>query len=560
MIAEDFPFEKRPTLSAETSLQSRSLGGDEIAKNRDANLADHATQFEQKETRNERAILASEISYRRLFEAARDGILILDSDTGCITDVNPFLFKLLGFSRDEMIGKTVGELSPFKDIESNKVMLERLQEHGYVRYEDLPLETKGGLKVAVEFVSNVYQAGDKKVIQCNIRDITDRRQLEAQLIEAQKMETIGQLAGGVAHDFNNMLSVIMGYSELIKLGLGQNHPLQRHNEQIRRAADRAASLTAQLLVFSRKQRVEPILLDFNIVVLELESMLRQLIDENIKLTMAPGAQTGHIKADSGYIGQLLMNLVVNARDAMPNGGILTIATQNVTLDKNYAFDHPGTIPGDYVLLSVSDTGIGVADEIRSRLFEAFFTTKPLGKGTGLGLATCRTIAQQSGGHIRFESKLGKGTTFKAYFPRVKERLANTSKLSPSGPVPQGTETLLVVEDEVSVKQLACSTLASLGYNVLSAENGLVALQVVREHKGVPIRLVITDVIMPVMGGKVMAEKLKQADSEMKILFCSGYMDESINRYGVLETGIEFLPKPYLPATLAHKVRKMLDAI
>ncbi len=413
--------------------------------------------------------------------------------------------------------------------------------------------------MAVEFVSNVYQAGDKKVIQCNVRDITERRQLEAQLIEAQKMEAIGQLASGIAHDFNNMLSVIMGYSELIKLGLSADSPAQKHNEQIQRASERAASLTSQLLVFSRKQTVQPVVLDFTVVILELEGMLRRLIDESIDLAIVRGKQTGHIKADVGYIGQVLMNLVVNARDAMPQGGKLTIATENVTLDKNYAFDHPGIMAGDYVMLSVSDTGSGMTDEVKKHLFEAFFTTKPTGKGTGLGLATCKTIVQQSGGHISFDSEVGKGTTFKVYFPRVEEALAPTLKINQSGPLPRGTETLLIVEDEPAVRQLASSVLETQGYKLLVATNGQEALQVVRDHKGAPIRLVVTDVIMPIMGGKVMAEWLKTANPELKILFTSGYMDETITRHGVLAHGIDFLPKPYTPAMLAHKVREMLDA-
>jgi len=531
----------------------------EIKKNQAANRTDHAAQAEHTETRNKEAILASEISYRRLFEAARDGILILDVDTGCITDVNPFLFKLLGFSHGEMVGKTVSELSPFKDIESNKVMLERLQKFGYVRYEDLPLETKGGLKVAVEFVSNVYQAGDKKVIQCNIRDITERRQLQAQLIEAQKMEAIGQLAGGVAHDFNNMLSVIMGYSDMLKAGLEPASPLQKHNNQIRRASERAAALTAQLLIFSRRQTVQPILLDFNVVVLELEPMLRRLIDENIELTIVPGKETGFIKADPGYIGQVLMNLVVNARDAMSMGGKLSIAVHNVTLDETYARAHVGTAAGEYVMLSVSDTGTGMTDEVKKHLFEAFFTTKPKGKGTGLGLSTCWAIAQQSGGHISFYSEVGKGTTFKIYFPRVEQPQDAAARPVMAGSFPRGTETVLVVEDELALRELARTVLENRGYQVLSASNGQDALRVVREHQGTAIRLVITDVIMPLMDGKVMAECLKTSHPDLKILFTSGYTHDAIAHHGVLEVGIEFLPKPYSLASLSNKVRELLDA-
>ncbi len=391
-----------------------------------------------------------------------------------------------------------------------------------------------------------------------VEERVERQHLEAEFIEAQKMEVVGQLAGGVAHDFNNILAVIMGYSELTMERLGPDHVLKNNLEMIRSAAGQAAGLTRQLLIFSRKQAVQPVVLDLNDVVNDLDKMLRRLIDENIELTVVPGKQIGRIKADSGYVGQVLMNLVVNARDAMPNGGKLTIATDNVALDENYARTHPGAIPGDYVMLSVSDTGTGMTDEVKARLFEAFFTTKPKGKGTGLGLATCQSIVQQSGGHIGVDSEVGKGTTFEIYFPRVEQPLDVAARLLQTGPLPRGTETLLVVEDEPAVRHLARDVLEAQGYEVLRAANGQHALHVAREHKGSPIRLVITDVIMPRMGGKVMAEWLKATYPNLKILFTSGYMDDAIARHGVLEPGVQFLPKPYTPTTLVRKVREMLD--
>jgi PAS domain S-box-containing protein len=657
------------------------VGGNEIGADRIVNSEHENGNVTGNGTRTEQALRASELSYRRLFEAAQDGILILDVDTGRISDVNPFLIKLLGFYRGEMVGKTVGELSPFKDIESNQAMLEQLQKDGYVRYEDLPLKTRDGRSIAVEFVSNVYQAGDRKVIQCNIRDITERKlaekmirsernfseislnslpgifylydqvgsflrwnrnfervsgyaaeelahmgpldfftgderdyiakkieevfiegaanaeahftakdgtrtpyyftgqkiqmegnacligtgidiserkKLELQFIGAQKMEVVGQLASGVAHDFNNILGVIIGYSDLVKSELDSDSPARKYIEEIRLASERAAGLTRQLLVFSRKQTVQPVVLDLNEVVKDLDKMLRRLVDEHIEMTIVPGKQTGRIKADAGYVGQVLMNLVVNARDAMPNGGKLTIATNNVTLDENYARTHTGAIPGDYVMLSVSDTGTGMTDETKARLFEAFFTTKPKGKGTGLGLATCQNIVQQSGGHIGVYSEAGKGATFKIYFPRVEQPADLSTKPVETSPLPRGTETLLLVEDEMSVRHLACSILESQGYNVLRANNGQEGLRVARECKGRPIHLVITDVIMPQMGGKVMAEWLKTTYPDIKVLFTSGYTDDAIAQHGVLEPGVAFLPKPYTTATLARKVRAMLD--
>ena len=394
-------------------------------------------------TPSDQALRASELSYRRLFEAAKDGILILDVDTGRINDVNPFLLGLLDFSRSEMVGHTIGELSPFKDIESNQVMLERVQRDGYVRYDNLPLQTRDGRKIAVEFVSNVYQAGDHNVIQCNVRDITERKRaeeqirdlraereqrlvergrLEGQLIEAQKMEVVGQLAASVAHDFNNILAVITSYSDLISSKAGPDSRLKGHAEQIRHASERGAGLTRQLLVVSRKKTGRPVVLDLDDALRDLDKMLRRLIGEKIDMTIVPGAPAVRVNADAGYVGQVLMNLVVNARDAMPSGGTLTIATHTVTLDERDALTHTGVLPGDFVMLSVSDTGTGMTDDVKAHLFEAFFTTKPVGLGTGLGLSTCRTIVHQSGGLIRVESEVGIGTTFKIYLPRVEATL------------------------------------------------------------------------------------------------------------------------------------------
>jgi len=392
-----------------------------------------------------------------------------------------------------------------------------------------------------------------------VEEKAGRRRLEEELIGAQKMEVIGQLASGVAHDFNNMLFIIMSYNDLIMEGLGKDSPLQAYGAEVKNASQRAAGLTRQLLIFSRKQTVQSVVLDLNAVLKDLDKMLRRLINENIEMAMVPGEDIGRVKADSGHVGQVLMNLVVNARDAMPNGGKLAIATSNMTLDENCARTHAGAIPGDYVMLSVTDTGTGMTDEVKARIFEAFFTTKPPGQGTGLGLATCQTIVKQCGGCIEVQSEVGRGTTFRVYFPR----LAQTAPLAPAdagtGPPPRGTETLLLVEDEPAVRHLAVNSLRSLGYEVLSATNGQDGLHVAQNRKGRPIRLVITDVIMPRMGGKVMAEWLKASFPELKILFTSGYTDDAIAHHGVLDAGVEFLPKPYTPSILAHKVRAMLDA-
>jgi len=392
----------------------------------------------------------------------------------------------------------------------------------------------------------------------DVAERAERRRLHAQFVEAQKMEVVGRLAGGVAHDFNNILAVIIGYSDLILADLEPDSSLRKYTEEIRHASERAAGLTRQLLVFSRKQKVQPVVLSLNDVVNDMEKMLRRLIHENIELTIVPSRQTGRIRADSGYIGQVLMNLVLNACDAMPTGGKLEVSTDNVTLDENYAQNHQGAIAGQCVRLTVADTGTGMTPEVKAHLFEPFFTTKTAGKGTGLGLATCQTIVQQCGGYIEMQSELGEGTCFKIYFPRVEQPTDAATRPVQLGPLPRGKETLMVVEDDASVRHLARGVLEGQGYKVLSAANGKDALQVARDNRNPPIQLVVTDVVMPMMGGKVMAEWLQATYPGLKILFTSGYTDEAIAKHGVLEPGINFLAKPYTPTTLSLKVRSILD--
>jgi signal transduction histidine kinase len=387
----------------------------------------------------------------------------------------------------------------------------------------------------------------------------ERQRLEERFIEAQKMEVIGRLAGGIAHDFNNILAVIMGYNEVMLSELEPNSELYKGAQEIRNASERAAGLTKQLLVFSRKQTVQPVVLDLENTVQKLESMLGRLIGATIEMTIIGENPGGYIRADNGYIGQVLMNLVVNACDAMPNGGKLTIATANVTLDQDYVDAHPGEQPGDFVRLRVRDTGMGMTDDVKARLFEAFFTTKPIGKGTGLGLATCQSIVRQCGGHIDVASELGQGATFDVYFPRVDRPGVETSaSLNQIGAAKGGTETLLIVEDEASLRNLARAVLEKRGYKVLLASDGLDGLRAVREHQGIPISLVITDVIMPGMNGKVMADKLVADHPGLKILFTSGYTDDAIAPEGVLDPELHLLLKPHTPATLARKVRELLD--
>ena len=508
----------------------------------------------------EEALWDTEQRFQILFNESDMGIAMVGVD-GCPILTNPALQKMFGYTGEELCRMPFQDLTHLEDRTANLELYRQLFQGAHKSYqiEKRYIRKDGQVIWAHISVSMARGAmGHADYALGIVEDITERRKLEAEFIEAQKMEVVGHLAGGVAHDFNNVLAVIMGYSDLTLERLDLDNALKSNLETIRSTAERASGLTRQLLIFSRKQVVQPIDLDLNDVVKDLDKMLRLLIDENIEMTIVPGKQTGRINADSGYVGQVLMNLVVNARDAMPNGGKLTIMTNNVTLDENYARTHTGAIPGDYVMLSVRDTGTGMTDEVKARLFEAFFTTKPKGKGTGLGLATCQTIIQQSGGHIDLYSEIGKGTIFKVYFPRIKQPL-DVAARPQTRRLPRGTETLLIVEDEPTVRHLARDVLEAQGYEVIRASNGQHALHVAREHKGSPIRLVITDVIMPLMDGNVMAEWLKSTYPDLKILFTSGYMDDTIANHGVLAAGIDFVPKPYTPAILTRKVREMLDA-
>lgn len=474
---------------------------------------------------------------------------------GIIIGWNHGAEKQYGYTAEEIIGHSISVLFPPEHYQEYLGIMKRVRNDETVESFDTVRLRKDGTPINVSVSLTPIEARDGHVIGASkiSHDITKFKKLEAQFIEVQKMEVVGQLAGGVAHDFNNLLAVIMGYSEVAKEELGDDHPVCKHIEEIQLASERASGLTRQLLVFSRREIVHPVVLDLNGVVKDLNKMLGRLIDENIEMTVVAGDKIGAIQADPGYLGQVLMNLVVNARDAMPDGGKITIATTDVTLN-----ERPGVPSGDYVMLSVSDTGTGMTDEVKTRLFESFFTTKPKGKGTGLGLATCQTIVKLSGGHIVVSSQLGKGTTFEVYFPRVDQPLtAAVHRLDPET-LPRGTETLLVVEDERSLRNLACSVLQGLGYNVLAAANGQAGLKIVHEHKGSPIRLVITDGVMPLMSGKVMVAWLKTSHPNLKILFTSVHTDSALTDVGVPAMEGDILSKPYTPATLARKVREMLD--
>jgi signal transduction histidine kinase len=407
--------------------------------------------------------------------------------------------------------------------------------------------------------SNLGRLGP--VVRRELEETKNRRErvrLEDQLRQAQKMEAIGRLAGGFAHDFNNMMTAVIGFSHFVLARLEEAHPLRSHVEEIKRAGERASALTSQLLAFSRKQVLQPRVLDLNEVVNEVEKLLQRLIGEDIELVsvLDPGLEP--VGADPGQLEQVIMNLALNARDAMTTGGKLTIETANVELDEHHAASHFDVEPGAYVLLAVSDTGVGMDAETQARIFEPFFTTKEQGKGTGLGLATVFGIVKQSGGDVFVYSEPGRGTTFKIYLPRVQapvERLE--PRATPETP-PRGSETILLVEDEEMVRNLEREVLEAQGYRVLEARNARHALELAQEHAGA-IHLLVTDVVMPELSGRELAEQLVALRPDSKVLYTSGYADDAIVRHGVLEPGIAFLPKPLTPASLAHKVREVLDS-
>ncbi|HUK86703.1 MAG TPA: ATP-binding protein, partial [Terriglobales bacterium] len=392
-----------------------------------------------------------------------------------------------------------------------------------------------------------------------IQDVTGQRHLELQLRQKQKMEAVGRLAGGVAHDFNNLLTVINGYSEMMLDRLGPDDPLYPHCDQIKSAAERAASLTRQLLAFSRQQLMEPRTLDLNAVLSRLDKLLLRLIGEDIEIVMRPGTDLGSVRADPGQVEQVILNLVVNARDAMPRGGQLLLETANVVLNEDYVREHAAPVrPGPYVMLAVSDTGAGMDPETQARIFEPFFTTKEAGKGTGLGLATVYGIVKQSNGYIWVSSEPGQGTTFKVYLPRVERAPEGLEAAAPAAQKP-GTETILLVEDDWQLRDLARSLLSSLGYHVLTVDTVGEVESVVGRHSG-GIDLLLTDVVMPGMSGNELARRVSERRPGIRVLYMSGYTADTVVRHGVVESGTHFLRKPFTSTSLAAKVREVLDHV
>jgi len=505
--------------------------------------------------RAELALRESEERYRDLVENAHDIIYEHDLD-GNYTSTNKAGEQITGYSLAETLELNLAQTVAPEYMEKARQMFRRKLAGEMITAYELEIITKRGKRVAVEVNTRlVYQNGKPVGVQGIARDVTERKQLEERLRQSQKLEAIGQLAGGVAHDFNNLLTVIGGYSSILLGKLPQDSPHRSSIEEIKKAGDRASGLTRQLLAFSRKQILQPKVLDLNVVVTDLEKMVRRLIGEDIDLLSVTSPSLGKVRADPGQIEQVLLNLIVNARDAMPKGGKLTIETRNVVLSGDYAHRHAAQ-PGSYVMLAVSDTGCGMDPTVQPRIFEPFFTTKGSGKGTGLGLATVYGIVKQSGGNIWVYSEVGRGSTFKIYLPRVDEAAEGEEVISKS--IPQGTEMVLLVEDEDQVRAILKHILEGQGYQVLAASNGEEALSISQDLKR-DIRLMITDVVMPQMSGRELAERVLTVRPSLPVLFMSGYTDDAIVRHGLLDEKLNFIQKPFDSTTVARKVREVLDS-
>ena len=500
----------------------------------------------------------SEINFRSLVTNAPYGICRCNA-AGQLLDVNPALLAILGYSSaEELVGKHLGEL--YADTHLWFELADHL--HSAAPFNGLIADwkRKDGINTALRVSGRAVCDGDKKTaFELFIEDVTERRALEQQLRQSQKMEAVGRLAGGIAHDFNNLLMVISGYSEFLLDRLGPDPALRGPAQEIAGASQRASSLTRQLLAFSRKQMLAPKILDLNGVVTENLKMLTRVIGEDIDLVMVPASSLGAVRADAGQIDQVIMNLAVNARDAMPSGGKLTIETSNVSLDEDYARFHAPLRAGEYVMLSISDTGLGMDSETQSHIFEPFFTTKGT-KGTGLGLSTVYGIVKQSGGYIWVYSEPGKGSTFKIYLPRVAERVEPAQVVVPEEPAftEPGTETILLAEDEANLRYLARQFLEKQGYRVIEAADGAVAMQIAVAHEGV-IHLLLTDVIMPGMNGRELAQRISEIRPNTKVLYMSGYTENVIGHNGTLDADVRLLQKPFTLRDLKNTVREVLDS-
>ncbi|HEY7685702.1 MAG TPA: response regulator [Gemmatimonadales bacterium] len=509
--------------------------------------------------RAEEALRRSEERFEKVFRASPVAITISTLDDARYLDVNDAYLRMLGYSRAEVIGRTAYDLGLWRDPTERERVVQQLR-GGSAQDVETVIHTKEGRSRNVLIALERIDIGGTECLLGLLHDVTEPRLLEQQLRQAQKMEAVGRLAGGVAHDFNNLLTVITSYSDLLLEELPGDDPKRDDLVQIRKAAEGAAGLTRQLLAFSRQQVLQPRVLDLNGVVETTEKLLDRVIGEDIRLSTVLAADLGLVNGDPGQLEQILMNLVVNARDAMPHGGQLTIETADLQADESFVRNHPLAHPGRYAMLAVTDTGVGMDEETKAHIFEPFFTTKEQGKGTGLGLATVYGIVKQSKGFVWVYSEPGHGTCIKIYLPcaEVGASASEAQATARDSGMPRGSETVLVVEDAPAVRAVVRQVLTRQGYTVLDAPDGAEALRLAAEHTG-SIHLLLTDLVMPVLGGRQLSERLSQLRPETKVLYTSGYTDDAVVRHGLLETGVAFLQKPFAPEVLARKVREVLNA-
>ena len=508
----------------------------------------------------EEALRRSEADFRSLVQDAPYGIYRVTLD-GRLLQVNPALAKMLGYDSEAELLRRNLSTDIYRDPVARAKLLDEYWKKKDYRDVEAEWKRKDGRIITVRLTGRpVHHPGtsDLAYFEVFAEDVTEQRSLERQVMQAQKMEAIGRLAGGVAHDFNNLLAVILGHSEVLTERIEANPKLRSSAEAIHKAAERAAALTMQLLAFSRKQIVEPKLVDANAALTEIEKLVRRVLSEDIELIMKLAPNLARIRIDPGQFDQVLMNLVVNSRDALPNGGKLVLETANVDLDETYARQHLGISPGRYVMLAVSDTGVGMDSSTLSHIFEPFFTTKEKGKGTGLGLSTVYGIVNQAGGHVMPYSELGRGTTMRVYFPSAQPDGPLEAPTSHAQAIPRGTETILLVEDEAALRELTCAILEDSGYHVIEAAGAEEALRRI-DGNHAEIAMLLTDVVMPGTGGTELAGRLKALRPSLKVLFMSGYSDDVIAHRGVFESTATLVQKPFTKRTLLTKIRELLDS-
>ena len=536
----------------------RSGAQDYLVKGRiEGHLLARVLRYAVERKRAEQDLLAREERFRALVEHSADAIALLDR-TGTLIYASHSTERVLGYQAEEVLGRHALDLIHPDDVPAVAGRLLELQDRpgAAVVMEARYRHKDGSWRYGECSVANRLSDAAVRALVLNYREITERRRLEEQLRQAQKMEAVGRLAGGVAHDFNNVLTAIFGYADLLTEELPEGHQARGDLDEIRKAAQRASTLTRQLLAFSRQQVLQPMVLSLNDLVADVQNMLVRLVGEDVEVRLSLSPDAGNVRADAGQLQQVLLNLVVNARDAMPTGGKLLLETANADLTEQYAELHQPVIPGRYVMLAVSDTGSGMDAETKARIFEPFFTTKEQGRGTGLGLSTVYGIVKQSGGYVWVYSEPGRGTTFKLYFPRV-DAPAEIPAPPRETATLTGTETILVAEDDDMLRPLAKGLLQKLGYTVLEAENAERALDLARARTG-PIHLLVADVVMPGASGRELARRLAHTRPDTRVLYVSGYTDDAIVHHGMLEPGLNFLQKPFTPGALARKVREILD--